>query len=153
MTYAVSGDVARLRVPPPAEPRIAAQLWQHTCCELFVTALGRGEGYHEFNFSPSGEWAVRAFTRYRDGVLLEDERLAPRIAVQAGAELLRLDARVPLGRLPYHGRLRLGLSAVLEEEDGTLSYWALRHPAGKPDFHHGDAFALALGRDEDAERD
>jgi hypothetical protein len=146
--YAIGGEVARLRLPPPSAPRIAAQLWQHTCCELFIAAMGAGEGYHEFNFSPSGEWALRAFARYRDGVLVEDERFAPRIAVQAGAGRLQLDAHVPLGRLPYHGRLRLGLSAVLEEDDGTLSYWALRHPAGKPDFHHSDAFAMAL----DAER-
>jgi hypothetical protein len=25
-----------------------------------------------------------------------------------------------------------------------LSYWALRHAAGKPDFHHRDAFAMPL---------
>jgi hypothetical protein len=131
-------------VPPPHPPAIAAQLWQHTCCEVFIAAMGSGEGYHEFNFSPSGEWAARAFARYRDGVLLEDERLAPRISAQAGGERLELGIRVPLERLPYKGRLRLGLSAVIEEEDGTLSYWALRHPRGRPDFHHADCFALAL---------
>jgi hypothetical protein len=115
--------------------------------------MGPGEGYHEFNFSPSGEWAARAFARYRDGVLLEDERFAPRISVQAGGERLELGTRVPLERLPYKGRLRLGLSAVIEEEDGTLSYWALRHPPGRPDFHHAASFALALDSDADAARD
>jgi len=40
--------------------------------------------------------------------------------------------------------LRLALAAVVEDERGMLSYWALRHPAGKPDFHHPDAFALEL---------
>ncbi len=115
--------------------------------------MGHGTAYHEFNFSPSGEWAARAFTRYRDGVLIEDERLAPQIVVQTGGESLQLGARVPLGRLPYKGKLRLGLSAVVEEEDGTLSYWALRHPPGQPDFHHGDAFALVVGTDADADAD
>jgi hypothetical protein len=38
--------------------------------------------------------------------------------------------------------LRLGLSAVIEDIDGRLSYWALKHPPGKPDFHHPDSFAL-----------
>ena len=32
--------------------------------------------------------------------------------------------------------LAIGLSAILEEEDGTKSYWALAHPPDKPDFHH-----------------
>ena len=60
---------------------------------------------------------------------------------------LELDARVRLGHLsPMHlnARLSLGLSAVIEDDAGTLSYWALRHPPGKPDFHHPDAFALEL---------
>jgi hypothetical protein len=38
----------------------------------------------------------------------------------------------------------LGLSAVIEDLDGVLSYWALRHPPGKPDFHHPDTFALEI---------
>ncbi len=40
--------------------------------------------------------------------------------------------------------LALGLSVVIEEESGALSYWALRHAPGKPDFHHASAFALEL---------
>ena len=39
---------------------------------------------------------------------------------------------------------KLALSAVIEELDGTKSYWALAHPPGKPDFHHPDCFALTL---------
>ncbi|MND06273.1 hypothetical protein D3C83_275510 [compost metagenome] len=40
--------------------------------------------------------------------------------------------------------LLVGLAAVIEAADGALSYWALRHAPAKPDFHHRDAFALAL---------
>jgi hypothetical protein len=28
-----------------------------------------------------------------------------------------------------------GFTAVLELEDGSLSYWALHHPKPQPDFH------------------
>ena len=41
----------------------------------------------------------------------------------------------------------VGFSAILEEEDGTISYWALAHAPGRPDFHHPDCFALT---DEEA---
>ena len=34
--------------------------------------------------------------------------------------------------------------AVVEESDGTRSYWALKHPPGRPDFHHAAAYALDL---------
>ena len=40
--------------------------------------------------------------------------------------------------------LALVVSAVIEDDSGALSYWALRHPPGKPDFHHPDAFAMEL---------
>ena len=42
------------------------------------------------------------------------------------------------------GRVKWIRSYVIEEEDGTISYWALRHAAGKPDFHHPDGFAMEL---------
>ena len=39
----------------------------------------------------------------------------------------------------------MGLCAVIEEKDGTKSYWALAHPPGdKPDFHDPACFALEL---------
>ena len=44
-------------------------------------------------------------------------------------------------------RLLLGLSAVVEEENGTLSYWALKHPRDKPDFHCPDGFVFELAGD------
>jgi hypothetical protein len=60
---------------------------------------------------------------------------------------LELSAVIPSALLPpgpADAPLRIGLSAVIEDRDGSLSYWALRHPHGKPDFHHPDAFALEL---------
>jgi hypothetical protein len=40
--------------------------------------------------------------------------------------------------------LRLALAAVVEEDDGRLSYWALQHAPGNPDFHHPECFTLEL---------
>lgn len=146
LTFVLDADLDRVRVPPPRPPRIRDRLWQHTCFELFV-ASAETQAYHELNFSPSGEWAIHAFRGYRDGGPIAGESLAPRITVRTGGNRLELDARVALDRLSAayaHAPLRLGLSAVVEEGDGTLSYWALHHPSGKPDFHHRDAFALRL---------
>jgi hypothetical protein len=36
---------------------------------------------------------------------------------------------------------------VIEDDQGRISYWALAHPASKPDFHHRDGFALVLAGD------
>lgn len=138
VAYRLDGDLGRVRVPQPRAPRVADKLWQHTCCELFL-AEAAGPGYHEFNFSPSGEWAAYRFTRYREGMPFIGRE--PKIRVERTPGRLALHAQLDL---PRSGKLRIGLSAVIEELDGTLSYWALRHAPGKPDFHHQDAFALEL---------
>ena len=140
LSFSIQGEMRKLRIPEPRAPRIAERLWQHTCCEMFVSRQGEA-GYHEFNFSPSGEWAAYAFTGYRAGAMLRDGTLDPRISVSQSATRLVLDCRV---RAAASGNLRLALSAVIEELDGRLSYWALRHAPGKPDFHHRDAFALEI---------
>lgn len=140
------GDVARMNVPRPARPRIGWKLWRRTCCEVFVRADG-AEPYHELNFSPSSEWTAYAFSRYREGSALTDERLDPQIAIESRPERLDLYALVDLARLSpayRQARLRVGLAVIIGEENGGISYWALRHAPGKPDFHHPDAFALAL---------
>jgi len=47
--------------------------------------------------------------------------------------------------VPAKARWDLGLSAILEEQDGTKSYWAIAHPPGdKPDFHDPACFAAHL---------
>lgn len=146
VNYRLTGDLDRLRVPAPREaPGCADGLWRHTCFELFV-APRETPDYLELNFSPSGEWAAYAFARYRKRVPLDVEA-APRVAVEHAPGVLVLDAAVPLDRLaPRYAAapLRLGLAAVIEDRDGSLSYWALRHPAARPDFHHPDAFVLDL---------
>jgi hypothetical protein len=146
MSFRLDGDIPRVRVSSPVVPGIAIRLWRHTCFEAFIAIEGH-PAYHEFNFAPSGEWAVHAFRGYRDGGPLMDEMMRPHIAVRSTANRLELDTVVRLDKLSArHPRaaLRIGLSAIIEASDGR-SYWALRHPAAKPDFHDADGFALLLG--------
>lgn len=137
--FVLEGDLGGLRIPESRPPAIVRGLWEHTCCEIFVAREG-APAYHEFNLSPSGEWAAHAFQRYRYGAMLADPSLDPRIAVRRGPDRLELEAVIG----STGETLLVGLAAVIEAADGALSYWALRHAPGKPDFHHRDAFALAL---------
>ena len=140
--YVLTGDLSALRIPEYRSPQRSDALWQHTCCEAFVMA-GDGPGYREFNFSPSGEWAAYSFQRYRNaGETVVGSK--PEIRVSRSADRLELAAEFDAGLTLDCRSLRLGLSAVVEQTDGGLSYWALRHPPGRPDFHHLDAFALQL---------
>jgi len=146
VVYTVRGAIDDLRIPPLEAPRRADRLWRHTCFELFLGAQNDVE-YYEFNFSPSGEWAAYGFRAYREGMALEGAEPIPKINVERGADGLVLSATLSAGSLPGitpNIRLSLGVCAVLEDRAGALSYWALRHPAGKPDFHHAEGFTLEL---------
>jgi hypothetical protein len=142
LTFVLQGNLAALRIPAKRPRRRVDELWRHTCFEAFLMA-GNGPDYREYNFSPSGEWAVYAFRDYRQAELAADE-FAPVIRVHRSTQRLVLEAEVPLELPALYRSIRLGLSAVVEAADGGLSYWALWHPPGKPDFHHVDAFALQL---------
>ena len=128
VSFILDADLDLLRIPPQRKPGFADGLWRHTCFEVFVARKG-ARAYREYNFSPSGEWAAYAFSSYR-------KRGRGKVVRP------RWDGRV--AAIEARGRLKIGLSAVIEEESGALSYWALRHPPGKPDFHDRRAFALEL---------
>ena len=143
--FAVDGDIGKLPIPMKSSPRRVDNLWQHTCFEAFIAAPC-DESYLEFNFAPSGEWAIYRFDSYRQGMKAIGTT-APIIATRRMAQNLSVAVSVALSSfadLKNHSDLRVGLSAVIEDSDGGLSYWALTHPPGKPDFHHRDSFALTL---------
>lgn len=144
--YVLRTDMARVRVPQAAGPERADGLWKHTCFEAFISAAGLA-GYYELNFSPSRQWALYSFDGYRKGMSPVDVSSPPRIAIKTHDDRLALQAVVSLRDLGLAGQrpgLKLALSAVVEDDSGTLSYWALRHAPGKPDFHHPDSFVLEL---------
>jgi hypothetical protein len=138
ITFEVRGRIGELLIPPPTAPERTDGLWRHTCFEAFVRA--EGEGYEEFNFSPSGQWAAYDFSGYRAGMAPLD---IPPPLIETEVSEDRLVVRVTLQQ-ERRGRCRIGLAAVIEEKGGNISYWALNHPPGAPDFHHRDCFALDL---------
>jgi hypothetical protein len=145
--YSLVADMSRVRVPPCGASGRADALWKHTCFEAFVAARD-APGYHEFNFSPSRDWAVYRFSAYRKEMSPAEIGRAPEIFVRRRDDGLELESVVRIGHLADLDvrHLRVALAAVIEDEHGRLSYWGLRHPPGKPDFHHPNGFALELVR-------
>ena len=145
LVYTVKGAIDRLRLPPFQSLRRGDSLWRRTCFEAFIGAKNDAE-YYELNFSPSGEWAAYSFRDYRDGSTYTSDGFEPKIVAERGEDIFELRAAIELDR--FQGldcvQLCVGVSTVLETVDGALSYWALRHPPGKPDFHHAESFALEL---------
>ena len=141
ISYRMIGNADRVVVAtlaPGASPRVRDELWRTTCCELFLRDAA-STAYREYNFAPCGDWAAYGFSGYRSGRVALETR-APRIALARTSDAVVLS--VTLMDLPPEAldeAQRIGLACVVET--GTeLSYWALAHPPGKPDFHHETAF-------------
>lgn len=142
LDYRLRGEIDGLRLPAPVTPKASDGLWQHTCCEAFVAGAESGP-YREFNFSPSGCWAVYGFAAYRRPDPDWQSLSSPHLEFHADAGEYRLLAEIPAALLP-DDPLRLGLSLVAEHDDGAKSYWALSHAAAQPDFHLASSFSLLL---------
>jgi hypothetical protein len=145
LRFTLVGDLDGVSLPAIRAVERSDRLWEHTCFEAFVRGEEGGR-YLEFNLAPSRQWAAYAFSDYRQ----RDESWAPpapAIEVDRRDALVELRARIPLeGLRPLcpSRTLRLALSAVIEARDGRLTYWALAHGPGRPDFHHADGFVLSL---------
>lgn len=134
-------NVDALALPDFAGKGRGDNLWRTTCGELFLKDES-GNGYREFNFSPSGRWAAYRFADYREGREDAVQPDPPEVAGSGGEYLYVLTASID--RVVLDGAGGAGLSMVIEERDGTISYWALAHPPGQPDFHHPSCFLLSL---------
>jgi hypothetical protein len=139
------GDTRQVRIPEARDAVRADDLWRHTCFEAFV-APHDGEAYYEFNFAPSGAWAAYRLDSYRSGMTKPDID-PPDLKPMTTGSAFGMVVTVALGPIPElvpWQDWRIGLSAVIEAEGGDISYWALAHTPGKPDFHHRDCFAAEL---------
>lgn len=148
LSYRLAGAMESLILPGDStRPARRNELWRHTCCELFIAA-GAGPDYWECNMSPSGDWAVYRFTAYREGMSSPPLAGQPAILAERGRRQFTLRVTLDIGALDLapasRDGIRLAIAAVIETREGALSYWALRHPPGRPNFHHPDSFVLVL---------
>ena len=139
--FGVSAPMNRFLVPPAApEPTRRDNLWQSTCFECFLRHEGE-KAYQEWNFSPAGDWAAYDFASERKGMAPAAVASPPYVRTEDNLTWWGLGATLSI---PAEARFTIALSAVIEEQDGHRSFFALHHPSGQPDFHHPDCFTARL---------
>ena len=142
--FALRGDLSRLRLAPSsAAPQRRDELWRHTCFELFARRATE-RSYLEFNFSPSGDWAAWAFSDYRRDQRPVEQARVRITTLPDDSGCWRLRAQAELGAADAPCTWWLNLAAVIEADDGELTYWAARHTSAQPDFHDHAAFMVPL---------
>ncbi len=128
--FRFDGTIGGIKVPQHAAPERKDFLWKTTCFEIFWQPIG-GTYYREFNLSPSSRWAAYDFDDFREGT-----RDAPvdAIAVSCSHSDNELVLKASIAaELP--GPAQVALNAIVEHNDGTIQFWALAFPPGKPEFH------------------
>lgn len=139
--FGIGAPASRFILSPASEePARSDRLWERTCLEAWFREPG-SEAYREWNFAPSGDWAAYDFNSHRRGRSDPDVR-SPYIRMEDNMTWWALGATISVDADRHW---QLGLSAILEERDGTKSYWALAHPeSGDPDFHDPACFTAHL---------
>ena len=139
--FGIGAPAERFVIPELAEPERADELWKTTCFEAFLRPLGE-HGYREWNFAPSTRWAAYDFSGYRKDMAEAEVDTPPYVRMEDNFTWWALGATISV---EANSVWELGLSAILEEQDGTKSYWAIAHADGdKPDFHDPACFAAHL---------
>jgi len=145
LQYELTGELSTLNIPARQAPCAVDGLWQQTCFEAFIAVTGE-ERYYEFNFSPSSAWAAYAFSAYRKRSAWTIDS-PPIIRCTQTKESLIMDVLIAAVDLPLkrvEQSFQLGITAVIETNEGALSYWALQHSDGAPDFHQRKHFILSF---------
>ncbi|MEA5442586.1 DOMON-like domain-containing protein [Cyanobium gracile] len=145
LRFRLAGAMASVHLPAAvAAPARRDGLWATTCFECFWGVEGE-RPYWELNLSPAGHWNLYRLEDYRDGLRPEPGYDLPPHRVIRDAGELTLDLDLPLPQeLAEEVPLQVGITSVIEDRSGQLSYWALTHPGTEPDFHRRDAFLLRL---------
>ena len=138
--FGVGAPASRFMIPETEEQSRADELWQTTCFEAFLRETG-AQAYQEYNFAPSGNWAAYTLSGYRESMTELDVGAPPYIRMEDNLTWWTVGATIAV---EAGKSWDLGLSAVLEEKDGTKSYWALAHASDQPDFHSPDCFVAKL---------
>lgn len=151
-----SRDLERVRWPqaqPLARRQRRDELGKTTCLELFL-APESSESYVEMNLSPSGDWNLYLFDRYREGMTpLEGAEVLLHVTPTHEQPYVRLVGAIRLNsESEIAGWLKLpalvfGVTAVLEYQSGEREYWALHHAGEKPDFHLRSSFTGRLAKE------
>ena len=140
----VIGPIDRLKIPPISDaPQRLTGLWETTCFECFLGALGQ-EQYWEINLSPNGDWNVFQLDGYREPLRQEQAIETLPFWVERDGDRMTLEMRLDIQKLGLcRDAIELSVTSVLQETTGDISYWAVAHIGAEPDFHLRKSFVIS----------
>ncbi len=144
--YTLNGDINHISfVEPSAHPTRKDELWKSTCFEFFIAVPNQPE-YWEFNMSTSGDWNVYHIDAYRR-LGFREEALIQRLpfSVRKETGCVSVEASVDLSPIiQTENPIQVGITSIIQTDDGCETYWALTHPKPQADFHVRESFIIDL---------
>jgi hypothetical protein len=119
------------------------KLWEKTCFEFFLK--NSADEYVEFNFSPCFEWNCFYFKKTGDPLAEWEKMNRPETQILLSIDHFFLMVELkkelfPPGFFNQNTELSVGITSVLKNKSGQLSYWALAHSDTRPNFHDFRSF-------------
>jgi len=143
LNYFVSGDIENIQWPDFDCIQEGNDLWKTTCLECFCL-LEDGKSYIELNFSPKGYWHIYYFDDYRQpSQTLKNVVCISDLVINKKDDGCRLQVEVHLNGISIKD---IGFTAVIEDSNKEISYWALQHASNNPDFHKSETFTNSINK-------
>jgi len=143
--YVVTGKTGAILLPASSIPVRKHDLWRATCFEFFI-AIQDQPCYWEFNMSPSGNWNVYAMDAYRQVNMREEVAFTQLpFEFKKTNDEVTLDITVDLNPIIQSETiLEMGVTTIIQTNDGNESFWGLVHPGLQADFHLRNSFILEM---------
>ena len=142
ISYKVSGELAGIDLGhgEPNHSRVI-KLWEKTCFELFLKT--KEDSYIEFNFSPEFEWNCFYFQKKGDTLVEYARYDSVKTDILLSLDVFHLIVELDKSKFPdgfFHGQVNAGITSVIKEKNGKITYWALSHHDTRPNFHDFRSF-------------
>lgn len=148
VSYRLTGDIANLDLGEKPHHARVIKLWEKTCFELFIK--NERDEYIEFNFSPVFEWNCFFFKRKGDALAEWQNIERVNMDILHSMDVFQVIAEIkkdifPAGFLNKSNKgLSAGITSVIKEKNGQISYWALSHHDQRPNFHDFRSFNVTF---------
>lgn len=142
ISYKLKGELPTIDLGEghPHHARVM-KLWEKSCFELFIKT--QEDSYIEFNFSPEFEWNCFYFAK-KGETLAEYARVdSVKMDILLSLDVFHLIVELDKKKFPdgfFQGPLKAGITSVIKEKNGKVSYWALSHHDIRPNFHDFRSF-------------
>jgi hypothetical protein len=154
VSYRLNGNLNKIELIDPSLglPKRTHELWKNTCFEWFLKS-DKSLKYWEFNASPTGLWNFYELDSYRTNLKesfliseplfhseLKQEKNGP-TSTYCFSMKCSLKALFNESSLSPQST-RLAITTVIHWKTNETTYYSLKHPQEKPDFHSPDGFVI-----------